>query len=303
MFLPKDCLACYTLPPCLSHRSGIYMRHKSYKLWTSLFISITTSSVALAETNIQSSHVEDSKNISTELHHLSNKLKVDANAAQPDDVKDPFEGFNRKVYVFNDFLDTHFLRPVAVQYSLKVPETVRGSYSQFRSNLNEPWNAVNQTIQWKPWVALKTLGRFAFNSLTTLGLADPATRLNLNNNDESLGTTLGYYGVPSGPYLMLPFFGPSTLRDGIGLVADRQAKLQRYIFEDSDQLYWSDAVLGAIDTRSSLLQLDSTLQGDKYAAIRDLYLQRKKFLISEKQGKADQDVSFVSDDSDTNSAQ
>lgn len=293
------------------------MHHKSYKLWASLLISITASSTLYAQTNAEQSQGLTKDNSSTyssesdlfgfknHLHHFSKDLRVDASANQPDSIKDPFQGFNRKVYVFNDFLDTHFLRPIAVQYSLKVPETVRGSYSQFRSNLNEPWNAVNQTIQWKPMVALKTLGRFAFNSLTTLGLADPARRINLNNNEESLGTTLGYYGVPSGPYLMLPFFGPSTLRDGVGLIADSQAKLQQYLFKDSDQLFWSDAALGAINTRSSLLDLDSTLQGDKYAAMRDLYLQRKKFVIAEKQGKADQDVSFVSDDSDssTNSAQ
>ncbi|WP_407926562.1 VacJ family lipoprotein [Acinetobacter baretiae] len=232
-----------------------------------------------------------------QIKHFGKKLSVDASASQPDQVKDPFQSFNRKIYVFNDTLDHYILRPVAVQYKAKVPSEVRGSYRSFRDNLGEPWNATNQLIQWKPLKALKTFGRFTLNTLTTLGLADPAQRLNLVHEDESLGTTLGYYHVPSGPYLMLPFLGPSTLRDGLGLVVDKQARLQKYIFEDYDGLYWTDTALGAIDLRSSFLDLEGALQGDKYAALRDAYLQRNKFVIAEKQGNASADVSFVDDTS------
>lgn len=88
----------------------------------------------------------------------------------------------------------------------KTPEDVRGSYRQFRKNLGEPWNAVNQLIQGRPGRAAKTLGRFTINTLTTLGLADPASRLGLPTEEENFGVTLGYYGVPSGPFLMLPFW-------------------------------------------------------------------------------------------------
>jgi len=219
-------------------------------------------------------------------------LKINANAAQPDTVKDPL---HRPIYSFNDMLDRNILRPVAVQYNEKTPEDVRGSYRQFRKNLGEPWNAVNQLIQGRPGRAAKTLGRFTVNTLTTLGLADPASRLGLPPEDESFGVTLGYYGVPSGPFLMLPFFGPSTLRDGIGLAVDSQARPQKYIMDNQDGLYWSTNVLQAIDTRAQYLDLDQTIQGDQYAMIRDLYLQRKAFQIAEKKGNS-ADVSFIDDD-------
>lgn len=223
-------------------------------------------------------------------------LKVDANAAQPDEIKDPFQSVNRKIFVFNDYIDRHALRPIAVQYQAKIPAEVRGSYREFRGNLAEPWNATNQVIQWKPKRALKTVGRFVINSITTLGLADPASRLGLDGEDESFGTTLGYYGVRSGPYLMVPFVGPSTLRDGFGFLVDSQASPQKYILDDYQGLYWGDWAVYAIDMRSSLLDVDRALQGDRYAAIRDAYLQRKRFVIAEKKGDSNDDVSFVDED-------
>ncbi|MBI1449061.1 VacJ family lipoprotein [Acinetobacter sp. AC1-2] len=235
--------------------------------------------------------IKDLKNIKVK------DLKINANAAQPDLVKDPLQSLNRPIYSFNDMLDRNFLRPVAVQYREKTPEDVRGSYRQFRKNLGEPWNAVNQLIQGRPGRAAKTLGRFTINTLTTLGLADPASRLGLPTEEENFGVTLGYYGVPSGPFLMLPFFGPSTLRDGFGLAVDAQARPQKYVMDDQEGLYWSSNLLQAVDTRAQYLDLDQTLQGDQYAMIRDLYLQRKAFQIAEKKGDS-ADVSFIDDDSE-----
>ena len=235
--------------------------------------------------------IKDLKNIKVK------DLKINANAAQPDLVKDPLQSLNRPIYSFNDMLDRNFLRPVAVQYREKTPEDVRGSYRQFRKNLGEPWNAVNQLIQGRPARAAKTLGRFTINTLTTLGLADPASRLGLPTEEENFGVTLGYYGVPSGPFLMLPFFGPSTLRDGFGLAVDAQARPQKYVMDDQEGLYWSSNLLQAVDTRAQYLDLDQTLQGDQYAMIRDLYLQRKAFQIAEKKGDS-ADVSFIDDDSE-----
>ena len=218
----------------------------------------------------------------------SQDLKVDASAAQPDEVKDPLQPLNRKVYAFNDTVDRFLVRPVAVQYSEKVPEDVRDSYHSFRTNLNEPWNAVNQIIQGKPVRALKTLGRFTLNTVTSLGFADPASRLNMPSEDESFGTTLGYYGVSSGPYLMLPFFGPSTFRDGFGLAVDSVGRPQNYLNDSG--LYWTDQTLRLIDVRTQLLKYDDVLQGDKYAQLRDIYLQRKAFQIAEKRGIAEDNL-------------
>lgn len=228
-----------------------------------------------------------------------NDLKVNAAASQPDAVKDPFERFNRKVYAVNDLVDRNFLRPIAVQYAAKVPENVRDSYGQFRKNLSEPWNAVNQMIQLKPKKAIKTLGRFTINTLTSLGFADPARRLGLVNESEDFGTTLGYYGVPSGPFVMLPVFGPSTFRDTVGFVADVQAQPQRQLREEHDGIFWTNNVLSAVDARAQVLDLDQLLQGDRYATLRDLYLQRQNFRIAEKQGQAAvEQASFIEDAAD-----
>ncbi|WP_045435184.1 MlaA family lipoprotein [Acinetobacter calcoaceticus] len=257
-------------------------------------ISESANASSLEETGTnhpRSQIIKDLKNIKVK------DLKINANAAQPDLVKDPLQSLNRPIYSFNDMLDRNFLRPVAVQYREKTPEDVRGSYRQFRKNLGEPWNAVNQLIQGRPARAAKTLGRFTINTLTTLGLADPASRLGLPTEEENFGVTLGYYGVPSGPFLMLPFFGPSTLRDGFGLAVDAQARPQKYVMDDQEGLYWSSNLLQAVDTRAQYLDLDQTLQGDQYAMIRDLYLQRKAFQIAEKKGDS-ADVSFIDDDSE-----
>ena len=225
-------------------------------------------------------------------------LKVNANAAQPDEVKDPLQPLNRQIYAFNDMLDRNVARPLALQYTKKVPGEVRGSYRQFRKNLGEPWNAVNQLIQGRPLRAAKTLGRFSLNTITTLGMADPARRLGLDTEEENFGTTLGYYGVPSGPYVMLPIYGPSTFRDGFGTLVDGQARPQKYILDDNDRLYWSEQVMRGVDTRSQLLEVEQVLQGDKYAAIRDIYLQRKNFKIAEKKGLDADNISFVDDETE-----
>ena len=234
-----------------------------------------------------------------ELKNVKTKdLKVNANATQPDEVKDPLQPLNRQVYAFNDMLDRNIARPLAVQYTKKVPSEVRGSYRQFRKNLGEPWNAINQLIQGRPLRAAKTLGRFSLNTITTLGMADPARHLGLDTEEENFGTTLGYYGVPSGPYVMLPIYGPSTFRDGFGTLVDGQARPQKYILDDNDRLYWSEQVMRGVDTRSQLLEVEQVLQGDKYAAIRDIYLQRKNFEIAEKKGLDADNISFVDDETE-----
>ena len=278
------------------------MRQFSVLCATLVTLGISSSILANEPTTINDAQAESANKNSRidKFKAFSGKtiqdLKVDANAAQPDEIKDPFQSVNRKIFAFNDYIDRHALRPIAVQYQAKIPAEVRGSYRDFRGNLAEPWNATNQVIQWKPKRALKTVGRFVINSITTLGLADPASRLGLDGEDESFGTTLGYYGVRSGPYLMVPFVGPSTLRDGFGFLVDSQASPQKYILDDYQGLYWGDWAVYAIDMRSSLLDVDSALQGDRYAAIRDAYLQRKRFVIAEKKGDSNDDVSFVDED-------
>ena len=257
------------------------------------------STVATDNSTVDSKHprldaLKELKNIKVD------NLKVNANAAQADEVKDPLQPLNREIYAFNDMLDRNIARPLAVQYSQKVPQDVRGSYSSFRKNLSEPWNAVNQLAQGRFKRAAKTLGRFTINTVTSLGLADPAKRLGMPNEDETLGTTLGYYGVPSGPYLMLPVLGPSTLRNSLDYVAEGYANPLTYPMDDNDQtgLIWGNRLMGGINARSRLLEFESALQGDRYAAIRDIYLQRQSYNIAQKKGLGSEAISFVDDVSD-----
>lgn len=264
--------------------------HRSIYLTLCLFSLASTAQVfAEVTTDVENLENEPEKmplrtKISNKAQQLQTQLKVDARAAQAEEVKDPFQPLNRKIYQFNDVIDRNVLRPVAVQYVEKVPKDVRGSYTQFRNNLGEPWNVVNQLIQGRPARAAKSLGRFTINTLTTLGLADPARRLGLSHEDERLGITLGYYGVPSGPYIMLPLLGPSSVRGVIGSAVDSQARPQKYILDDNDGLYWSDQSLRVIDTRSEILDVEGVLTGDRYAQIRDIYLQRTSYAIAEKKG-------------------
>ena len=236
-----------------------------------------------------------------DLKHLTkNDLKVNANASQPDSVKDPLQPLNRELYQFNDMLDRNIARPLAVQYVQKVPGEVRSSYRLFRKNMGEPWNAVNQIAQGRFSRAAKSLGRFTINTITSLGLADPARRLGLGTEEESLGMTLGYYGVPSGPYLMLPILGPSTFRGALDYPAESYAKPMTYILSNNNQtgLALGQTFWSGIDSRSNLLEVEDVLQGDRYAAIRDIYLQRLAFQIAEKKGRGQEAVSFVDDGTD-----
>ena len=285
---------------------------RSFTLTTTIFILGSYSAAYAADTasNKVSSEIitiETEKEPSLrELKYLKREnFKVDAKANQPDSIKDPLQPLNRQIYAFNDQLDRHIARPLAVHYVEKVPQPVRASYRSFRKNLDEPWNAANQLFQGRPLRALQTLGRFSINTLTSLGFADTAQHFGLTNEEEDLGTTLGYYGVKSGPYLVLPVFGPNTFRSTLGLAIDSQAQPQKYIF--SDGIYLTDRGLAALDTRASLLDIESVLTGDKYAQIRDIYLQRSDFLIAEKKGLTSEnlfsddefeDESFDSDDID-----
>lgn len=219
---------------------------------------------------------------------------VDARAEQATEVKDPLEKFNRKIFTFNETLDKHIAKPIAIQYQEKIPEDVRGSYRSFRKNLGEPVNMVHQLVQGKPKRAMQTLGRFSINTLTSLGFADPASRIGLTAEEESIGTTLGYYGVNSGAFVMLPVLGPSTIRDTLGLAIDSQISLPSHALKDHDPEALAWLGVKGLDKRANLLDLEKTLPEDRYAAIRDIYLQTTAFDIAEKQGKSMENA-FVDD--------
>lgn len=207
---------------------------------------------------------------------------MDANASQPDAVKDPFERINRKVFAFNNYLDQHALLPAARFYQKIVPSPINTGISNFFTNLTEPWTAINQLLQGKPLESVRSLSRFTVNTVTSLGLADPAyVTLKMPRAREDFGQTLGVWGVGSGPFLMLPFRGPSTLRDTGAMFVDQWAAPQRYI--DSGEAYVGLITLQAIDGRADLIGVESLVNGDQYPLLRDVYLQRRQFQIQDGQ--------------------
>lgn len=190
---------------------------------------------------------------------------------------DPFEGFNRSIYRFNERVDRAVLKPLAIRYVKYVPPTVRRGVGNFVSNLREPTTIVNDLLQGKVKQAGKDTLRFVINTtFGLLGVLDIATQLDLGRNREDFGQTLGRWGIPSGPYLVLPFLGPSNIRDAAGLVP-------QYLYTDltagieDDGLLWTIFAARAVDTRADLLKIDKVLaeQLDPYVFVRETYHQRR----------------------------
>lgn len=193
---------------------------------------------------------------------------------------DPLEPMNRGIYRFNDAIDRIALKPVAKAYVKVTPERVRSGTSNFFENLSTPRTVVNSLLQGKLKDAGQDTLRFLIN--TTLGwggIFDVATGAGLPVHDEDFGQTLGRWGVPAGPYLVLPFLGPSSLRDGPARVADAYANPLQWSSDDT--VRWGALALDVIDTRAALLPLDETLAQtyDPYAFIRDAYLQQRRFKV------------------------
>jgi phospholipid-binding lipoprotein MlaA len=190
---------------------------------------------------------------------------------------DPWESFNRKMFSFNDSLDQVVLRPVARTYVEVTPQFIRTGVSNFFGNLRDLWSAANSALQAKPGPALENTGRFLINTTVGVyGLFDVATPLGLERHSEDLGQTLGWWGVSSGPYVVLPLFGPSTVRDGLGLVVDSQASIISHV---SDISHRNELYVGRnIDLRAQLLPITDQMEHvalDKYAFTRDAYLQKR----------------------------
>lgn len=203
-----------------------------------------------------------------------------AYAGEPSTNPDPLEKVNRATHAFNDALDRMLARPAARAYRRVVPESARNAVSNAVANLDYPTTALNSALQGKFRDAGTDTLRFLVNStLGVAGLMDPATRFGLPRNDEDFGQTLGRWGVPSGPYLVLPFLGPSNLRDAPARFPDRYTNARYYIGDGTTE-YW---LLGAdvLDTRAALLSVDNALQQayDPYAVVRDAYLQRREYLV------------------------
>jgi phospholipid-binding lipoprotein MlaA len=196
--------------------------------------------------------------------------------------RDPYEGFNRAVFSFNDTVDTYALKPVATVYRDVTPSFVQTGVGNFFGNLGDAWTAVNNLLQGKGEAGMTDVTRFALNStLGILGLFDIASEAGLQKHKEDFGQTLGTWGVSSGPYLMLPLLGPSTVRDTVALPADFAGNIWRY--KDPVNVRNIGTGVNLVDTRASLLDATSMLEDaalDRYEFIRDGFLQRRESQIN-----------------------
>lgn len=200
----------------------------------------------------------------------------------PPNPDDPFESFNRSMFSFNEQVDKYAFKPAAETYNLVMPDFASKGVSNFFSNIDDIVVFFNQLLQFKFAAAGATSARFVFNTtFGLLGLFDVATGMGLHKHNEDFGQTLGYWGVPSGPYLVLPFLGSLSIRDSAGLATDwtyfdpifkRQTLNQSLV----------TLTIKYIDIRAGLIKatniLDETVP-DKYAFVRDAWKQRREFLV------------------------
>lgn len=196
-------------------------------------------------------------------------------AANP---QDPLEGYNRAVFSFNDAVDRSVLKPTATAYKNVAPGFLQTGVNNFFGNLSDAWSAVNNLLQGKGQAGMGDVTRVALNSTFGIfGLLDIASEAGIPKHNEDFGQTLGAWGVPSGPYLMLPLLGPSTVRDTAALPADFAGDAWKY----KQPVNWRNvgSAVRVVDKRASLLDASNLLEDaalDRYEFIRDGYMQRRQ---------------------------
>lgn len=207
------------------------------------------------------------------------------------DAYDPWEGFNRSMYKFNYGFDKYIFLPIVRGYEFIMPDLLEDGVTNFFKNIGEFKNFMNAALQFKGKSSATTLGRFVVNTTIGIGgLFDPATKMGMPRQNEDLGQTLGYYGIGAGPYLVLPVFGPSSLRDTVGLIGDSLARSAVIDWWDplentknEDWIYLGIYTLEAIDARHNRsFRYYETGSPFEYELIRFLYLSKRK-ADSEKQ--------------------
>lgn len=192
---------------------------------------------------------------------------------------DPWEGYNRAMYSFNSAVDRYTLRPLAKGYVYVTPKFVRTGVTNVFNNVGEVPNILNGVLQGQPGQATKDTGRLLINSTIGLaGLFDVAKHMGMKpDGGEDFGQTLAVWGVAQGPYIVLPFLGPSTVRDTFAIPADWYSDPRTYI--DHVPTKNTTRALGLLDTRAGLLDLEQHITGDEYTFVRDAFLQRREFLV------------------------
>ena len=207
--------------------------------------------------------------------------------------QDPWESFNRSVFEFNEGLDAYVLKPVVAGYRFVLPEFVRDGVYNFFSNYSDIYTALHNLLQGKPADAFNDLMRVVVNTTFGLGgLIDMATPGGLEKHKEDWGQTLGVWGVPAGPYAVLPFFGPSSVRDTFGTAADLESD---YLFRLLPNVALRNSLTGlrVVNARNTYYEAGDLLDGaaiDKYSFVRDAYIQRRQYQIHE--GRDDEEPSI-----------
>lgn len=193
---------------------------------------------------------------------------------------DPWEKTNIRIYAFNKFLDGWLLRPVAIAYSTVLPNVVKQGIGNFFSNIDDVNVLANDLLQLKLRDAATDSGRLLLNTTVGIGgVIDVASSVGLIKNEEDFGQTFGRWGVGAGPYVVLPFFGPSSARDSVGLVLDTLFNPIQYYQQDEARSTLT--ILSFIDDRASVLSMEGLISGDEYLFVREAYLQQREYLVSD----------------------
>lgn len=216
---------------------------------------------------------------------LAASLMLSACVTKGPNPDDPYESFNRRVYKFNDAFDRVVLKPPAKVYAAVIPPQVRAGVNNVYNNINMLPTVANDLLQMSWNDAIKDSWRFIINSSLGIGgIFDPASTMKLPPHSNDLGITFAKWGDKKSPYLVIPFLGPSTFRDGMGLMFD-YALFTPYPYIKSDALFYGALGLRYVDLRSQMLDTERLMADaiDKYAFMRDAYLQHRQYLITGEQ--------------------
>ena len=200
-----------------------------------------------------------------------------ATTTGPANPADPLESMNRSIYSFNEGVDEAIFKPVATAYQNVTPRVARQGVTNFFDNLGDAWSFVNNVLQGQGQGAYNSMVRFSVNTVLGIGgLFDIASEAGIERQKQDFGQTLGRWGMPTGPYLVLPFWGPSTVRDSAGLVVDAFG----YPANTMDDVRWRNSQFGLrmVNNRANLLKAGDVLDSvalDKYSLVRDVYLRSR----------------------------
>ena len=196
-----------------------------------------------------------------------------------EEISDPFEDLNRDIFIFNEKLDEKLLKPAAIAYRKVTPQFARSGVTNFFNNLEEIDTTINQVLQGEIKYAFNDAGRFVINTTIGLfGLIDVASKMGLERHEEDFGQTLGVWGVDSGPYIMIPFLGPSNPRDLLSRPISSFLS-GTFAMEDND-VKITLVGIDALETRERLLDAETLIIGDKYIFVKDAYVQSREYEIN-----------------------